>query len=713
MTTERRLSRIDPPAGSVAARMRPALRLESVLRDVSAGSGFGWRTGKTSVLDQAYEAYCQCLEAGVPPDPEEFCRRYPRYKSSLRRLIDVHHCIEENAPTDAGILPARWPEQGDSFLGFSLQEELGRGAFARVFLANEPALGNRLVVVKVSLKGAAEAETLGRLEHPNIVPVYSVQKEELSGLSAVCMPYLGSATLCDVLDRAFAQPGIPAKARIILEAAQEAAPSDRSATDRPSPSPWLQSGTYIDGVVHLGAELAEALRFVHSHGICHRDLKPSNILLTPDGTPMLLDFNLAFDKQRTEQRLGGTLPYMAPEHLRATDPNHDGPSPVVDERSDLFSLGVILYELLTGVHPFGPIPWNRSARYLRAVLLERQERGAKPLRQVNSRVDPALARIIEQCLAYDPSDRPASAGDMMAVLRRRLVRVKWARRLRPVLGTAALAVLLSVSGVAGVHVLTPDRLQGGLNAYRDGQYDRAVSLLNRVLETDPGNREALYARGRAKQKRDDIDGAYEDFRRLEDLAPDGKIKSLLAYCMNRRVQHREAIVHYQAAIEDGFGSAEVFNNLGYSYLQLHRIPEAKTRLSDAIRLDASLQPAFFNRALLDLEMWGNDPEYMPEAGLRDVEVALRLGPETAELHLLAARLNAVAAKRDIHFIDPALDHLRSGLGGDDDRQILEQDVYFKSLRSHSRFQDLFKQPTSSNLPRKATRLVDPVQDPPG
>src|SRR5262245_3139260 len=145
---------------------------------------------KSVALDRAYEEYCQRREAGQLPDPDEFCTRFLRFQTSLRRLIEVRRCIEE--PPSSFSQPIHWPEPGDSFLGFTIVEELGRGAFARVFLAAEPALGNREVAIKVSLEGAAEAQTLGRLEHPNIVPVHSVQQEELSGLNVVCIPYFGS-----------------------------------------------------------------------------------------------------------------------------------------------------------------------------------------------------------------------------------------------------------------------------------------------------------------------------------------------------------------------------------------------------------------------------------------------------------------------------------------------------------------------------------------
>ena len=173
---------------------------------------------KSVVLDLAYEEYCVREESGQAPDPDEFCERFPTYKASLRRLIEAHRLLEDNSYLLAAGQPVRWPEPGETFLGYHLVSELGRGAFARVFLATEPALGGRQVAVKVSLQGAAEAETLGRLNHPNIVPVHSVREEQPSGLTVVCMPYLGSATLCDVLDKAGSADTRSSRARTILDA---------------------------------------------------------------------------------------------------------------------------------------------------------------------------------------------------------------------------------------------------------------------------------------------------------------------------------------------------------------------------------------------------------------------------------------------------------------------------------------------------------------
>ena len=164
----------------------------------------GRNTDKSAVLDAALREFSLRRKVDEHVDISDFCDAYPAYRSSVRQLLSVYQCFAEHPEIVEGLDRINWPESGEDFLGFAIRDELGQGAFARVYSAREPAVGNREVVLKVAMGGAAEAETLGKLSHPNVVTVYSVQVDADSGLSAICMPSGSRRTLCDVLDEAFA-----------------------------------------------------------------------------------------------------------------------------------------------------------------------------------------------------------------------------------------------------------------------------------------------------------------------------------------------------------------------------------------------------------------------------------------------------------------------------------------------------------------------------
>jgi tetratricopeptide (TPR) repeat protein len=623
------------------------------------------RVPKRVALDLAYEEYCQLAESGETPDPDEFCARFPAFQSSVRRLLQVHQFAAEFSHQLGHQEPESWPAAGEEFLGFALLRELGRGAFARVFLATEPALGDRLVAVKISRYGTTEAQTLGRFNHPNIVPVHSVQGDESSGLTVVCMPYLGSATLCDVFDRALAGPGLPSAAQVILDAAENPLAPSAPVGDRSPPSTLLRKGTYVDGVCHLAALLADALASMHALGICHRDLKPSNVLLTPDGRPMLLDFNCSGAQEAVDAQFGGTLPYMAPEQLLAIGPQGQADPSGVDDRADVFSLGVIVYELLTARSPFGPIPLDKSFRELRQLLLQRQQQGLQPVREFNPRVDRGRARLIERCLAFRPKDRPQSAAEVAAVLRQSLSRARRAARwvgLRwwKVLAAAVLGVAVSL---AAGHALMPRgsysarQVDQGRDAYSHGRYGEAIQHYNQALEAEPTAAQTLFLRGQAHKQLGHFDLALADFERSEELAQDGRTEACMGYCANRLHQHTQAMHHYRQAIAAGYAPAAVFNNLGFSYYQARQLDRAEEPLNRAVSLDDRLQAAFHNRALLDGRRAAGTPKVIPSQGIKDIRRAQNLGPMTAELAYDAARLCAAAAKQDGRWVQPALGYL--------------------------------------------------------
>jgi serine/threonine protein kinase len=358
------------------------------------------------------------------------------------------------APADGRDL--RHPDVGDTFLGFSIVGELGRGAFARVYLAREQALADRPVALKVSSELPHESRLLAQLQHTNIVPVYSVHRA--GRFTAVCMPYFGLTTLADVLRELRAAGGLPESGRHFVStlgsrrgSTQLDLPSGESPGSGVVPRPGepalplearptfelLGRFSFVEAVLWLGARLADGLAHAHERGIVHRDLKPANILLADDGRPMILDFNLSAEAAQTASSRGGTVPYMAPEQLAQAGPS---PHSVVDGRADVYALGLVLYELLTGRHAF-PHRGGSLTEALPALLDDRRQPPTP--RAFNRTVTPAVEAIIRRCLAFDTSGRYASAHELREDLDRQLEHLplkhapepslaeraaKWARR---------------------------------------------------------------------------------------------------------------------------------------------------------------------------------------------------------------------------------------------------------------------------------------------
>src|SRR5579871_678925 len=288
------------------------------------------------------EDYWQRRQLGQQPSSEDYRCRFPGQKESLAHLLQQQALLRlGDGKAAPGSRLLALPTVGDELCGFRLCHELGRGSFARVYLAQQKTLAARPVVVKVSAIDSDEPQTLAQLQHTHIVPIYSVHDDTAAGLRIVCMPYFGGATLASVLQVLSAEASLPMHGKQLVAALTELRSPESPATDPAQmPLAFLARLSYRDAVVWIIARLAEALQHAHQRGILHRDIKPSNILLGADGQPMLLDFNLA-ENLRADQALaaatvGGTLAYMAPEHLFALASRDPALARQVDHRADLY-----------------------------------------------------------------------------------------------------------------------------------------------------------------------------------------------------------------------------------------------------------------------------------------------------------------------------------------------------------------------------------------
>ena len=258
---------------------------------------------------------------------------------------------------------------------YRVERLLGRGGFGVVYLANDGLL-SRLVAIKVPHRKIIdeaevaeiylnEARIVAGLDHPHIVPVYDVGCSDM-------FPFFVVSKYIDGTDLA---------------------------------SRLKQRPFSIPEAVRLAATVADALHYAHNRGLVHRDIKPGNLLLDKTGKPFVADFGMALRDEQfgaEKDQICGTSHYMSPEQAR-------GESHLVDGRADIFSLGVVLYELLTGARPF---PGTTVEEVLRAVMIHEP----RPLRQRNELVPRELDRILMHALAKRSSDRYSTAKDFAADL---------------------------------------------------------------------------------------------------------------------------------------------------------------------------------------------------------------------------------------------------------------------------------------------------------
>jgi eukaryotic-like serine/threonine-protein kinase len=366
--------------------------------------------------DLLYEDFHVRRQAGRRPDPADYYRRFPQQATDLARLL------AETVPgRSVAVFGSRAPSglaAGDRLDDFDLLALLGEGQFAKVFLARQRTM-HRLVALKVSSSQGAEAQALAQLDHPNIVRVYDQRFLPDRGFQLVYMAYLPGGTLRDVLGQVLAvRPG-ERSGRTLLRSL-DAAYSRRGeppAPDSPARQKWA-ARSWPATVCALGAKLARALDHAHRQGVLHRDLKPANVLLTADGEPMLADFNVGccskLDGAGPSAFFGGSLAYMAPEHLEAFDPDHSRPPESLDGRADTYGLAVTLWEVLTGENPFGSDRLRASWPATLSAMAERRRAGppAEAIAAFPEGDVPGFRDALVRCLQGDPDQRPATAGDM-------------------------------------------------------------------------------------------------------------------------------------------------------------------------------------------------------------------------------------------------------------------------------------------------------------
>jgi serine/threonine protein kinase/predicted RNA polymerase sigma factor len=587
------------------------------------------------------EELIEQLQAGAA-DAEAFLAAHPEQAATLRRLLPALRMMADlsNAPADE-----RPSFAGDATplgeLGdFRLVREVGRGGMGVVYEAEQLSLRRRVALKMLPLAAALEPKQLQRfkneavaaasLHHEHIIPVYAVGCER--SVHFYAMQFIEGCTLAQVIQALQPEDGRPAAdpdATVAYWPAGAAAtpPAAVLSTERSDP----RGRAYYRRVAELAAQAAEALEHAHGLGIVHRDIKPGNLLVDPAGKLWVGDFGLARLGAEAGLTLSGdllgTLRYMAPEQALA---RHG----LVDHRADVYGLGATLYELLT-LRP--AVTATERAEVLRQVAFEEP---TAP-RKLDRGIPVELETVALKCVAKNPAERYATAGDLAEDLRRWLadqpIRAKrpslaqrtrrWSRRHRALVGGGAAALLVGLCAALAVLGLKNRELTAanererqarteaeaaqeaaeqrfalaqsavdqylnqvtddpdlkdkhGLHALRKRLLETAVPFYRQLAQQKPGDDKQEAARGLA----------YQRLARVQELL--GETAAALATYEQMRAAFARLAADFPTVPDYRYELARSHNSRGVLLAAVGKRPEAEAEFRQALALQAQLARDF-------------------------------------------------------------------------------------------------------------------------
>jgi serine/threonine protein kinase/tetratricopeptide (TPR) repeat protein len=385
-----------------------------------------------SQLSRLADEFVARLDGGEQPDVEEYAARYPELSAVLRQVLPALQVLRVPAPATADPLAAA---QHAAPLGdFRLLREIGRGGMGVVYEAEQISLGRRVALKVLPFASTLDAKQLQRfkneaqaaahLHHQNIVPVYATGCER--GVHYYAMQYVEGQTLAQVIaDFRLQHAGLkkeavadsmplPLPADAAATAPYFAEPAGQSANAVTTPEAGIsterstRSPRYFRTTAQLGVQAAEALEHAHEMGVVHRDIKPANLLVDGRGHLWVTDFGLAHCQSQVGLTMSGdlvgTLRYMSPEQALAQ-------RVMIDHRTDIYSIGATLYELLTLEPAFG----GRDRQELLRQIAFEEPRLPKC---ANTAIPPDLETIVLKAMSKNPDERYSSAQDLADDLRR-------------------------------------------------------------------------------------------------------------------------------------------------------------------------------------------------------------------------------------------------------------------------------------------------------
>jgi len=534
--------------------------------------------------------------SGSDADIEEYCKKYPSLEDKLQQRFRIIKLIEE------GLKEEVW--SGRRIGEYIIVEEIGQGGMGTVFLAIQTSL-NRYVALKILPFGLTldnkavrrfqnEAKIIAKFNHPYIVPVFSSGGEE--GIYYIAMAFIPGLSLNKIIEilkhhsfheiKASTIKNIisthPDFMRFNLDLKNSGL--DEAIMSQRDPSFWDNS--YLKFILTIFHEVADALNYAHRNGIYHGDLKPSNIILTPEGIPMIVDFGLARDMKAIastqSKEFAGTIGYASPEQIRDN---------MVDERSDIWSLGVTLYELISLNHPFG-------GKTISEIIDKILNSEPPSLKKQSKKIPKDVEAIIFKCLEKDPKRRYSNMTmlreDLKNFLESKPIKArpvgmmnrtyKWVKR-HPLISllTFGLLLTLMIASSLFLNKKINDYINNGNAFYDEGDYDKALynyneasDFLKRIPFSKQHQKEVFYKLGDACLGKGDHGRAISYYKKAIEI--DSKYPQAMVGLGDAYYEWKfydEAIKSYKSAIE-------LSPNDRYNYYKLGRALTKKGSLDEAI-----------------------------------------------------------------------------------------------------------------------------------
>jgi WD40 repeat protein/serine/threonine protein kinase len=459
-------------------------------------------------LAEPRDAFLSSLRDALDPSP---IRAKRPLRQALERLKSLHdgtalpQALVEGVGPRALLPPAA---AAAGLLGdYRILRELGRGGMGVVYEAEQISVGRRVALKILPFaplmdprqlqRFQNEARAVATLEHPSIVTVYGVGTER--GVHYYAMRYIDGHNLAQIIDQLRQHERTAVTGSSTSKIHSDATSNGQSALADLLNTHAPGDPAYLAAIVRIGIETAEALDYAHGRGIVHRDVKPSNLMLDQTGRLWVTDFGLArIEADPTLSMSGGvlgTLRYMSPEQAL-------GKRGLVDHRSDIYSLGATLYELLT-LTPIFP----EATRETLASRIATDE--PRPPRHLNPRIPSDLETILLKAMAKNAADRYATAGEFAEDLKRfvearpilarpvgrarRLL--KWTRRRPAVAGLLAVCLVATVSLLIGSwwHAVTLQRaLDVAEKSRAEAEQQRRAALDEGAIARDREDRVRRY-----------------------------------------------------------------------------------------------------------------------------------------------------------------------------------------------------------------------------